>query len=168
MAIPGRPVPSITDTLDGYLEAFNALDLDGVMSHFADDAVYRPGNGVERVGRAAIREELEPQFDLAFGTMRFDEDDRVIDERSRKIVIRWVCRHDLAHARPRGLVSRVEQVVVGALLGDRFGWEGVDVFHFDDAGKIKRKFTYAGFRRRPRLEKGLGLPLPPPRQAGRA
>jgi SnoaL-like protein len=156
-----RSVPSITETLDGYMVAFNALDLDGVMTHFADDAVYRPGSGVERVGRAAIREELEPQFELALGAMRFDECDRVVDEKARKIVIRWVCRHDLAYARPTRLAWKLRRVVVGALVGDRFGWEGVDVFHFDDAGKIKRKFTYAGYRQ-PRLEKQLGVPLPTP------
>lgn len=133
------------------------------MVHFAADAVYRPGNGVERVGRAAIREEMEPQFDLALGAMRFDECDRVIDEKARKIVIRWVCRHDLLHMRPRSLAWRIQRIVVGALVGDRFGWEGVDVLHFDDAGKIKAKFTYAGYRR-PRLDKALGVPLPRPQR----
>ena len=167
MALPRSTVPSMTETLDGYMEAFNALDLDGVMRHFAEDAVYRPGSGVERVGRAAIREELEPQFHLAYGAMRFDECDRIVDEASRKIVIRWVCRHDLAHVKPLSLVGTIQRVIVGALVGDRFGWEGVDVFHFDDAGKIRRKFTYAGYRR-PRLEKALGVALPPPGRRTRA
>lgn len=168
MAPSQTAVPSITETLDGYLEGFNALDLDRVMTHFADDAVYRPGSGVERVGRAAIRDELQPQFDLAYGAMRFDECDRIVDEKARKIVIRWVCRHDLEYARPMSVAWKIRRVIVGALVGDRFGWEGVDVFHFDEAGKIKRKFTYAGYRQ-PRLEKQLGVPLPTPsRHAGRA
>ena len=158
MAIPRTAVPSMVETLDAYMEAFNAHDLDGVMTAFAESALYRPGSGVERVGRAAIREELEPQFNLAFGAMRFDEIDRVIDERSRKIVIRYVCRHDLAYARPRRPAHKLQRLVVGALLGGRFGWEGVDVFHFDEAGKILHKYTYAGFGR-PRLEKSLGVPL---------
>lgn len=161
MASPQGAVPSMTETLDAYMEAFNAHDLDGVMTHFAEGATYRPGSGVERVGRAAIREEFEPQFGRAFGAMRFDEIDRVIDERARKIVIRYVCRHDLAHARPVRLAHRIQRALVGALVGDRFGWEGVDIFHFDGAGKIARKFTYAGYTR-PRLERSLGLPLPAP------
>lgn len=168
MALSQTAAQSIIDTLDGYLEAFNALDLDRVVSYFADDAVYRPGTGVERVGRAAIRDELQPQFDLAYGAMRFDECDRIVDEKARKIVIRWVCRHDLAYAKPTGLARKARRLVVGVLVDDRFGWEGVDVLHFDDAGKIKRKFTYAGFRQ-PRLEKPLGVPLPAPlRRAGRS
>lgn len=161
MALPQRAVPSMTETLDAYMEAFNAHDLDGVMTHFAEGALYRPGSGVERVGRAAIRDELEPQFSLAFGAMRFDESDRVIDEKSRKIVIRYVCRHDLGYARPTRLAHRLQRAIVGVLLGERFGWEGVDVFHFDEAGKILHKYTYAGYTR-PRLEKSLGVPLPLP------
>lgn len=163
MALSQAAAQSITETLDGYLEAFNALDLDRVVSYFAEDAVYWPGSGAERVGRAAIRDELQPQFELAYGVMRFDECDRIVDENTRKIVIRWVCRHDLAYAKPKSLAWKARRLLVGALVGDRFGWEGVDVFHFDDAGKIKRKFTYAGFRQ-PRLERQLGVPLSAPGQ----
>lgn len=165
MALSQTAAQSIVDTLDGYLEAFNALDLDRVVSYFADDAVYRPGTGVERVGRAAIRDELQPQFDLAYGAMRFDECDRIVDDKTRKIVIRWVCRHDLAYAKPTNLTWKARRLLVGTLVGERFGWEGVDVLHFDDAGKIKSKFTYAGFKQ-PRLERQLGVPLPLPRRAG--
>ena len=151
---------SLAAIVDEYMRAFNDNDLDRVMTYFAEDAVYRPGNGVERVGRAAIRRELEPQFRGALGAMRFDEHDRLVDERSRKVAIRWVCRHDLAHARPTTLGGRLQRLVVGTLVGDRFGWEGVDVLHFDAAGRIKGKFTYAGYTR-PRLVKELGVPLPP-------
>jgi ketosteroid isomerase-like protein len=161
MAVAQRAVPSMLETLEDFLEAFNALDLDRVMSHFAEGAVYRPGNGVERVGRAAIREEFEPQFAFGFGVMRFDEVDRAVDEKARKVAIRWICRHDLAHAKPRTLAWKLRRIAVGALVGERFGWEGVDVFHFDEAGKITGKFSYAGYRQ-PRLEKALGVPLPWP------
>ncbi len=164
MALAQEPAPSITATIDAYMRSFNENDLDGVMTHFADDAVYRPGNGVERQGRAAIRDELELQFSYGLGAMRFDEVDRIVDERARKIVIRYVCRHDLAWARPPTLSLRLQRILAGALVGDRFGWEGVDVFHFDDAAKILRKFTYAGYTR-PRLEKNLGVPLPAPAAA---
>lgn len=164
MAVPPANAVSMIDTLDGYMEAFNDNDLDRVMTFFAEDAVYRPGNGAERVGRAAIREELEPQFELAFGAMRFDECDRLIDERSRKIAIRYTCRHDLSHAKSKSLAGRIRRVLVGAVVGDRFGWEGTDVFHFDEAGKIKLKCTYAGYTQ-PRLERKLGEPLAAPAHA---
>ncbi len=164
MSPTDKPAASMVATLDAYMEAFNANDLDGVMSHFAEDALYCPGHGPERVGRAAIRQEFEPQFRLALGAMRFDEHDRIIDEKTQKIAIRYTCRHDLAHARRVGLKYRLQQLVVGAVLGPRFGWEGVDVFHFDDAGKIRRKFTYANYHW-PRLVKGLGVSLPQPSQS---
>ncbi len=164
MAAPRDVLPSITETFDVYMEAFNENDLDRVMSCFAEGAVYRPGNGVERVGRAAIREELEPQFRYALGAMRFDEIDRLVDEQSRKIAIRYVCRHDLAFVRPRTLAVRARRLLMDALVGDRFGWEGADVFHFDVDGKIAGKFTYAGYTR-PRLDGSLGVPLAPPTRA---
>ncbi len=168
MAPTDRAVPSFTATLDVYLEAFNDNDLDRVMTCFAEDAVYRPGNGVERVGRAAIRQEFEPQFRFAYGAMRFDVNDRLIDENSRKAAVRWVCRHDLAHAKPPTLALKIQRIIARVLVGERFGWEGVDVLHFDAAGKISGKFTYAGYKQ-PRLVKELGVALPAmphPRHAG--
>ena len=33
-----------------------------------------------------------------------------------------------------------------ARYGGRMQWHGVDVFHFDTAGRISGKFTYAMFR----------------------
>ncbi|HSN15109.1 MAG TPA: nuclear transport factor 2 family protein [Anaeromyxobacteraceae bacterium] len=160
--------PSLASTVDAFLEAFNDNDLDRVMTFFAEDAVYRPGNGVERVGRAAIREEFAPQFEGAMGAMRFDEHDRIVDERSRKVVVRWVCRHDLGHARFPTLAIRIQGALVRLLVGDRFGWEGLDVFHLDEAGKIRGKYTYANYTR-PRLVRELGVLLPAipqPRHAG--
>ncbi len=165
MSIAERAVPSTEETIDGFLEAFNANDLDRVMSYFADDAVYRPGTGVERVGRAAIRAEFEPQFHYALGAMRWDETDRVVDERARKVAVSWTCRHDLAHVRPLTLGNRLRRALYRAMVGGRFGWEGVDVFQLDGAGKIKSKCSYAGFRR-PRLERSLGVALPGPEERG--
>ncbi|HZY01884.1 MAG TPA: nuclear transport factor 2 family protein [Anaeromyxobacteraceae bacterium] len=169
MTAQGRPTPSIAAMVEGYVKAFDENDLDRVMTHFADDAVYHPPAGDERMGLAAIRRELEPQFRGVYGAMRFDELDRLVDETSRKALTRWICRHDLTHARPTTLALKIERVVVGALVGTRFGWEGVDVFHFDAGGKIKALFSYGTWARRPRLRKELGVPLPPmprPHQAG--
>jgi hypothetical protein len=41
------------------------------------------------------------------------------------------------------------------LYGRRAGWYGMDVFHFDDAGKIVGKFSYANYHL-PRLRRDLG------------
>jgi hypothetical protein len=33
---------------------------------------------------------------------------------------------------------------MGLVVGDRFGWQGIDVLHFDADGKIKKKFDLCG------------------------
>lgn len=150
--------PDVGETLDQFVEAFNVNDLDKVMTFFADDAVYRPGDGSEHVGLVAIRWAFEPQFARAFGTMRFDEHDRLIDSVSRKAAIRWVCRHDLAGAKHFRLGLTLQRIGLSLLYGKRFGWEGLDVFHFSEAGKIVGKFTYSNYGR-PLLRKALGVSL---------
>jgi hypothetical protein len=152
---------NIRAVIDRFVEAFNVNDLDRVMTFFAADAVYRPGDGSEHRGPSAIRRAFEPQFSAAFGTMRFDEHDRLIDDASRKAAIRWICRHDLAGAKPYSLGLTLQRLAVGVLAGSRFGWEGLDVFHFNEAGKIVGKFTYANYTR-PQLRKDLGVALPRP------
>lgn len=149
----------IREVLDRFVDAFNVNDLDRVMMFFSETAVYRPGDGSEHRGPAAIRRAFEPQFSGAYGAMRFDEHDRLIDDGARKAAIRWVCRHDLAGAKPASVGQWLQRLVVGLVVGERFGWEGLDVFHFDDAGRIVGKFTYANYSR-PRLRRELGVALP--------
>jgi uncharacterized protein (TIGR02246 family) len=148
---------TIATLLDDFTAAFNRSDLDAVMAAFADDAEYRPGDGTIHRGRAAIRAAFEPQFRGAFGAMRFDLLDQLVDEPARKATLRWICRHDLSGAHARR-ASTVLRWLVRARHGARVGWHGVDVFHFDAAGKITGKFTYANYTR-PRLERSLGVPL---------
>ena len=152
------PAATIRDTIDRFVEAFNVNDLDAVVTFFADDAVYKPGDGSEHHGPAAIRKAFEPQFNGAFGIMRFDEHDRLIDDAQRKAAIRWVCRHDLTGAKTSGLSQALQRLVIGTFVGQRFGWEGLDVFHFNAEGKIVGKFTYANYTR-PRLRRELGVAL---------
>jgi uncharacterized protein (TIGR02246 family) len=147
---------SLADVLDAFNAAFNRNDLDAVMEYFADDAEYLPGDGTRHVGRAAIRAAFAPQFAGAFGAMRFDTEDRFIDEGSRKATLRWICRHDLA-ATPAPREGRWLRRLIRARHGSRVGWRGVDVFHFDAAGKITGKYTYANYDR-PKLSRELGDP----------
>lgn len=141
----------IADTLRQFVDGFNTNSLDEVMTFFAEDAVYRPGDGREHRGRAAIREAFRPQFESAYGTMRFVVDDQVIDETARKASIRWVCQHDFATTS-----SFVQRWLFKALYGRTAGWYGTDIFHFDENDKITGKFSYANFGRRPHLRRDLG------------
>ena len=133
-------------TIDAFVATFNEADLDATMSFFAPDAEYRPGDGAVHRGTAAIRAEFAPQFAGRFGTLFFDVYDRVIDETDRRATIRWACRIDLTgeHGRRAWLPLRL---LGRARYGGRLQWHGVDVFHFDEAGMITGKYTYATFRR---------------------
>jgi ketosteroid isomerase-like protein len=157
-AKPGeaKPATQIVETIKKYWEAFNANDLDIVMTCFSDDAIYQPGDGKTHKGKAEIRTAFEPQFNGAYGAMRFDEHDRIIDVENRKLTIRYVCRHDISQMKPRGLVMALLKIVAPLVYGEKFGWQGVDVFHFDAEGKIKEKYTYSWFGSRPHLQRELG------------
>jgi ketosteroid isomerase-like protein len=151
-----KPATQLIETIKKYWDAFNANDLDSVMTFFSDDAIYEPGDGKTHRGKAEIRAAFEPQFDYALGAMRFDELDRVIDVENRKVTIRYVCRHDISQMKPRGLSMALLKIVGRLVYGDRFGWQGVDVFHFDADSKIKEKYTYAWYGFLMHLQRELG------------
>lgn len=137
----------LSEVLVAFNQAFNRNDLDAVMTYFTDDAEYLPGDGQRHRGRAAIRAAFAPQFAGAFGTMRFDVEDEFIDERARKATSRWTCHHDLTGA---ARMNPLLRLAIRARFGRHVAWHGVDVFHFDAAGQITGKYTYANYQR-PRL-----------------
>ena len=123
-AIPRNDLKKLT--LE-FTETFNREDLDGVMSYFAEDgAVYDQFDGTPARGLEAIREAFVPQFRGDFGKMRFIEEDAFYDVESRKSLISWTCT----------LETRKGPA----------GWRGLDILHFDNAGKITVKQTYAKTR----------------------
>ncbi len=146
----------IIDTVAKFTEAFNENDLDRVMAFFSDDAVYEPGDGRIHQGKAEIRAAFEPQFQGSFGVMQFDERDLVIDAENGKAASRWICRHDISQVKGKGPVAAFRKILAGLAFGNRFGWQGVDIFHFNSEGKIKGKFTYGWYGSRPHLERRLG------------
>jgi ketosteroid isomerase-like protein len=137
----------LSQTIDAFVAAFNDPDpdLDRVMSFFAGDARYLPGRGPELRGLTAIRAEFAPQFAGRYGAMTFDVYDRVIDEPHRRATIRWACRLDLTDAHGRRATPPLRWFARLRYRG-RIQWHGLDVFHFDAAGQITGKFTYATFR----------------------
>jgi uncharacterized protein (TIGR02246 family) len=141
---------TIAHVLERFVAGFNDNSLDDVMAFFAEDAVYRPGDGNEFRGRDAIREAFRPQFSGAFGSMQFIVDDCLVDEDARKAAIRWMCRHDFTQA-----VPRTRRWLLTARFDGRAGWYGMDVFHFDTDGKITGKFSYANFGL-PQFRRDLG------------
>jgi len=112
----------LEDLVTRFTDAFNREDLDAVMSHFTDDAVYDQFDGTPARGQAEIRRAFEPQFAGAFGRMRFETEDLFVDPRSGKGLIRWLCTLERD--------------------GRKRGWRGLDILHVRD-GKIAEKLTYA-------------------------
>ncbi|MEM7095440.1 MAG: nuclear transport factor 2 family protein [Actinomycetota bacterium] len=106
-----------------FLGAFNANDLDGVMSHFAHDGVYEEYNGTRSVGLDAVRAAFTPQFEGAFGEMKFLDEDLIVDAEAGKVMASWTCSFESK--------------------GQPLAWRGLDAMTFDDDGKITHKLTYA-------------------------
>ncbi|MDP6709234.1 MAG: nuclear transport factor 2 family protein [Alphaproteobacteria bacterium] len=105
-----------------FTEAFNADDLDGVMSYFADDAVYDEFDGARHVGKEAIRAAFVPQFRGDFGKIRFRAEDMFLDADTGKALISWLCTLETPERAG--------------------GWRGLDILHFRD-GRLVEKQTYA-------------------------
>ena len=125
-----------------FVAAFDSNDLDQVMRCFAEDAEYIPPDGSRNRGKAAIRKAFAPQFAGVYGAMTFPLEDMLVDNDARKVAIRWSCRHEFkAGKRPR--LPGLRQLFLQNLLGRRFHWDGVDVFHFDEQGLITGKYSYA-------------------------
>ncbi len=108
-----------------FTEAFNREDIDEVMSYFAEDSIYDEFNGTRNIGTVAIRAAFLPQFQGAFGRMRFHTEDMFLDVAADKALIRW-------------LLTLEEPQRQGA-------WHGLDILHFRN-GRLVEKHTYAKAR----------------------
>ena len=107
-----------------FTKTFNDNDLDAMMSYFTDEAaVYDQHDNTVATGLAAIRAAFEPQFSGNYGEMRFETEDLIIDPEQNKTMISWLCSFDTKRGRA--------------------GWRGLDILHFNGAGKITNKLTYA-------------------------
>lgn len=146
---------SIENIINSFVDSFNVNNLDQVMTFFASNAAYTINGKIHR-GTEAIRNAFEPQFRGSYGKMCFDVDDAIFDENARKAVICWVCIHDIGGRKGKGL-TLWKRLAYRAVFGNTVGWAGLDVFHFNEQGKITMKRTYTTGR--PKLVRKLGRPL---------
>jgi len=115
----------LTRLVEAFTACFNRNDLDGLMTFFADDAVYEEVNGPVNHGSAAIRRAFEPLFSGGFGQVRFIPRDFFVDVDADKVMASWDC-HLVMDGQPKVL-------------------EGLDLYHF--AGdRIVRKLAYCKAR----------------------
>ncbi len=112
----------LVDLTERFMQAFNDNDLDTVMSFFADDSVYDEFNGNHNRGKPAIRQAFEPQFNGAFGTMEFLDEDMFVDAATGKVLVSWRCSLEVK--------------------GEPTAWRGLDLLHFQN-DQLVLKSTYA-------------------------
>ena len=111
--------------IEEFTACFNTDDLDKLMTHFSEDAVYEEVNGPVNSGKAAIRKAFEPLFSGAFGPVRFNGRDLFVDVAANKVMASWDC-HLLMEGKPKVL-------------------EGLDLYEFR-GDKIIRKLAYCKAR----------------------
>ena len=112
------------ETLKRVLDAFNRHDLDAIMAHFTDDAVFESPRGsapwgTRYIGAAAVREGLAARFS-GIPDVRYSED-----------------RHFVAG--DRGVSEW--QLTGTTVAGERIAVRGCDLWEFRD-GRISRKDSY--------------------------
>ena len=113
-----------TPVLQGFLDAFNAHDVDAIMEFFADDCVLEmprgPAPGGRRmVGKAQVREGIQSRFDGIPDVHYGDDRHFVCGDRG---VSEWTIRGTRATGEPIEV-------------------RGCDLFEFSD-GKISRKDSF--------------------------
>lgn len=128
--------------VERFVDSFNRNDLDAVMRHFANDAVYVTYDGKEHRGKRKIREALEPQFRGEYGRMEFLVEEQILDEESSRAVVTWSCRHDLEHGGEVMGLAQARNLLFRGVYGSAFVWRGLDVLVFE-GGLLAEKRTYA-------------------------
>jgi ketosteroid isomerase-like protein len=74
---------------DQFVDAFNRMNLDDVISFFSEDAVYEDSSGGRHVGREAIRVAFEPLVGGSRGKIRFDGEDVFVEVETGKVLASW-------------------------------------------------------------------------------
>ena len=104
-----------------FVEAFNRMNLDDVVSFFADDGIYEDSTGGRHIGHDAIRTAFEPLVGGSRGSIRFDGEDVFVETDTGKVLASWRLNLD-----KDGEVSVIR---------------GIDILEFE-ADKLKKKMAY--------------------------
>jgi len=119
-------------TIAGYNDAWNAHDLDTIMSMHAPDMVFENHTAGERAEGEVVREHIGQIFDtwpdITFSTRRlYVRDGLVVQE--------WTAEATHANEMRRG-------DLVAEPTGKKVTWDGLDVIPFE-GGLVKRKDVYS-------------------------
>jgi steroid delta-isomerase-like uncharacterized protein len=123
---------ALKSTIGAYNDAWNAHDLDAIMSMHAPDMVFENHTAGERAEGETVREHIGQIFetwpDITFSTRRlYVRDGLVVQE--------WTAEATHTNEMRRG-------DLVAEPTGKRISWDGLDVIPFED-GLVKRKDVYS-------------------------
>ena len=104
-----------------FVDAFNRMNLDDVVSFFAQDGIYEDSTGGRHIGHDAIRIAFEPLVGGSRGSIRFDGEDVFVETDTGKVLASWRLNLDKG-----GEVSIIR---------------GIDILEFE-SGKLKKKMAY--------------------------
>ncbi len=104
-----------------FVDAFNRMNLDDVVSFFADDGIYEDSTGGRHIGHDAIRTAFEPLVGGSRGSIRFDGEDVFVETDTGKVLASWRLNLD-----KEGEVSVIR---------------GIDILEFE-TDKLKKKMAY--------------------------
>ena len=104
-----------------FVDAFNRMNLDDVVSFFADDGIYEDSTGGRHIGHDAIRTAFQPLVGGSRGSVRFDGEDVFVETDTGKVLASWRLNLD-----KDGEVSVIR---------------GIDILEFE-ADKLKKKMAY--------------------------
>src|SRR3954453_10474171 len=131
MANPDSP-ETLEETIARYNDAWNAHDLDAIMSMHAPDMIFENHTAGESAQGDAVREHIGSIFetwpDIRFETRRLYVRDGVVTQE-------WT-----ASATHSSMMRRGD--LVAEPTGKKIEWRGVDVIPYED-GLIKRKDVYS-------------------------
>lgn len=123
---------ALRETIDRYNAAWNAQDLDAIMSMHAPDMVFENHTAGEAAEGEAVRAHIGSIFaawpDLQFATRR-------LYVREGLVVQEWTAAGTHTQTMRRG-------DLVAEPSGRRVEWEGIDSIPFED-GLVKRKDVYS-------------------------
>ena len=112
--------------MHGFMDTYERRDLDAMVSFLAADAVYDEFNGTRNVGVEAVREAFRPQFEGAFGDIKFVEEDLFIDAATGKVMWGWRCDLEVK--------------------GEATSWRGVSLLDWNANDRVSQIRTYAKAR----------------------
>jgi steroid delta-isomerase-like uncharacterized protein len=128
----GDDPAALEATIGAYNDAWNAHDLDAIMSMHAPDMVFHNHTAGETAEGEAVREHIGSIFetwpDIAFSTRR-------LYVRDALVVQEWTAEATHANEMRRG-------DLVAEPTGRKVSWDGLDVIPFED-GLVKRKDVYS-------------------------